>query len=1118
MAKSLAHQCYSSFSIRSRQRGGDYCRLGKVRVVEADPDGLSAEVTGSRRSPYVVDIDWAGASQGIVVAQCTCPLYDDGVLCKHIWAVLLEIDQRGLSLALPAGLEIYHGYEDPSEFGAQGNGDQTGFALDANSVAVVTDHDPDRNAVGPSGLPTWKDRLKRISRDAAAEAKGRSLKPARLSRRREVWFGLNVDSCLKSGSLIVDFLQREARRDGNFGKIKKLNIRVDTLPESFDSADRQLLELLLSGQDSRHGDFAYSYRQLSQVMVSPVLCDLILPRICSTGRFIWQKPNSLPDEQSQPITWDGGGPWRFLLAIEDDPGTEMWRFSGQLQRGDATVPLADAVLLMATGIVLFPDRLAQLELSTGDFAWIASLRGNPSIHVPHSQRPQLLEALHSLPNFPELATPEILKVERIKGEPTGRLEIKKHPHFPTRELFATVSFVYGDDEFRLDDDSCARFDPEEDRILLRDPDKEAELVQKLGVLGMRSVWSSSSYNGQFDLIFHEKRLPQVVAELIQEGWIVNAEGVRIRRAGSFNLSVTSGVDWFELDGHVDFDGVTASLPSLLKAIRNKETYLHLDDGSQGMMPEEWLRKYGHLAEMADGDGMALRFGLSQALLLDALLAEHQNVRVDTDFADFRTKLGSFRDVAPVAEPRGFAGTLREYQKEGLGWLHFLREFRLGGCLADDMGLGKTVQVLALLQSRRLRRVGKGEQRKPSIVVVPKTLVFNWIDEAARFTPRLRIFDYTGPDRGSRLEDTAGIDVMVTTYGTLRRDIVTLKDIAFDYAILDESQAVKNHSSQASKATRLLTADHRLAMTGTPVENHLGELWSLFEFLNPGMLGRATTFQRLRRIGSDDSGLLDVLARALRPFMLRRTKRQVLTELPDKTEQTLYCEMSAKERKEYDQLRDYYRASLSDQVREVGLNKAKIHVLEALLRLRQAACHPGLLDAKRKPELSPKIETLLEQLREVIAEGHKALVFSQFTRLLEIVRYHLDAEQVVYEYLDGRTRQRAGKVKRFQEDPACPLFLISLKAGGQGLNLTAADYVFILDPWWNPVVEAQAIDRAHRMGQTRSVFAYRLICQDTVEDKILALQETKRNLADAIVSADKSLMRSLTTDDLEMLLS
>jgi SNF2 family DNA or RNA helicase len=339
-------------------------------------------------------------------------------------------------------------------------------------------------------------------------------------------------------------------------------------------------------------------------------------------------------------------------------------------------------------------------------------------------------------------------------------------------------------------------------------------------------------------------------------------------------------------------------------------------------------------------------------------------------------------------------------------------------------------------------------------------------------------------------------------------------------MLDESQAIKNADSQSAKAARLLRARHRLAISGTPIENHLGELWSIIEFLNPGMLGSDTVFKKYASTGTGAG--LDVadrilLAKALRPFILRRTKSQVVQDLPEKTEQTLYCDMETEQRRCYDELRIHYRDALLRKD-AVELNRSKIEVLEALLRLRQAACHPGLINPDVSSEPSAKLEMLLPSIAEVVEEGHKVLVFSQFTSFLAIVRERLDQEQLVYEYLDGRTRNRAARVERFQNDPDCPIFLISLKAGGLGLNLTAAEYVYLLDPWWNPAVEAQAIDRSHRIGQTQHVFAYRLICRGTVEEKILELQQKKRDLADAILNADNRVISTLTREDLEFLLS
>jgi SNF2 family DNA or RNA helicase len=513
--------------------------------------------------------------------------------------------------------------------------------------------------------------------------------------------------------------------------------------------------------------------------------------------------------------------------------------------------------------------------------------------------------------------------------------------------------------------------------------------------------------------------------------------------------------------------------------------------------------------MGQADGERIRFRRGQVALLDALLDAEPGATCDAAYARAREALARFAGVVPRDPPRSFVGNLRPYQREGLGWLTSLRELGFGGCLADDMGLGKTVQVLALLDGRRSGKSG------PSLVVVPRSLLFNWKDEAARFTPKLSVLDYSGPGRGGT--DPARHDLVLTTYGTLKRDVTELKAIDWDYVVLDEAQAVKNATTATAKAVRLVKANHRLALSGTPVENHLGELWSLLDFLNPGIMGKASAFSG-KAARDPDEKTRGLLARAVRPFILRRTKEKVASELPAKVEQTVLCEMGATQRRLYGELKDHYRRTLLTKVDRLGIGRSKIHVLEALLRLRQAACHPGLLDGRRAEEESAKLEALLPRLEELAEEGHKALVFSQFTSLLALVRQRLDAAGLIYEYLDGRTRDRAARVARFQSDAACPLFLVSLKAGGLGLNLTAAGYVFIIDPWWNPAVEAQAVDRAHRIGQSRAVFAYRLITKDTIEERVAELQKTKKHLAESILTADAGLLQTLKREDLELLLS
>ncbi len=537
------------------------------------------------------------------------------------------------------------------------------------------------------------------------------------------------------------------------------------------------------------------------------------------------------------------------------------------------------------------------------------------------------------------------------------------------------------------------------------------------------------------------------------------------------------------------------------------------DGTVGLIPTEWLAKWKTIAASGLAAGNVTRFTRTQTSLLDALLATIPEVDTDAVFEHARTELRRFDRVAPANEPPGFHGTLREYQRDGLGWLHFLRQFQLGGCLADDMGLGKTVQVLALLEGRRAERAENG----PSIVVVPRSLVRNWIHEAERFVPSLRVLDHSLPGREESLVLDA-VDLVVTTYGVLRREAAMLAAIEFDYAILDEAQAIKNANTASAKAARLLRARHRLAVTGTPIENRLEELWSIFEFLNPGMLGSHTGFGRLVKaarstegVGEPDAnaeGASRLISRALRPVILRRTKQLVAQDLPERTEQTLEVELEPAQRKFYDAILQRYRASVLDRVDRLGVPRSRMHILEALLRLRQAACHPALVDPTRRTAPSAKLDALVPALAEVVSEGHKVLVFSQFTSFLSLVRESLDTAGIVYEYLDGKTRDRQARVDRFQGDASRAVFLISLKAGGQGLNLTAADYVYLLDPWWNPAVEAQAIDRTHRIGQTRRVIATRLVARGTIEEKILAMQASKRAVADAILSGDQGALAGI----------
>jgi SNF2 family DNA or RNA helicase len=764
----------------------------------------------------------------------------------------------------------------------------------------------------------------------------------------------------------------------------------------------------------------------------------------------------------------------------------------------------------------------------GSFAWITVLRRRKHLSVGEEELPELLNELLSFPDLPRLEIGESISIRTIDAEPLPRLTVSKadrNRHSPTGGgLIGELSFEYEGLLVSGLPPASGSFEEEKKLLVLRRGQEERRALERLLELGFRHVYEYRSRSKVLKLA--ARRLPGVVDQLLQKGWQVEAEGRLLRSAASFSIHVTSGIDWFEMHGSARFGDAEVNLPALLKALRKGGNTVRLGDGSFGVLPEQWLKQQGFLLKLGEVQEDHLRFRSSQALMIDLFLQNEPQASSDGLFERLRSKLKRYTGIKPLAAPPGFIGSLRRYQQEGLGWFCFLDEFAFGGCLADDMGLGKTVQVLALLEDLRNRRtnpstaINKHKARGlPSLVVVPKSLVFNWKEEATRFTPELRILDHTGPWRGKATKNFARFDVILTTYGTMRNDIALLKGYPFDYIVLDEAQVIKNAGSVTAKAARLLQGRRRLALSGTPIENHLGELWSLFEFLNPGMLGGVSLFKKhLRSRESLDDGARALLARYLRPFILRRTKEQVAPELPDKVEQTLFCQLEPGERRRYDELKRYYQAALQRRIETEGRGKAKIQVLEALLRLRQAACHPGLLDKKSLNRPSAKLDLLLQHLEDVVAEERKALVFSQFTSLLQILRTRLEQLGFVYEYLDGRTRDRARRVKRFQQDPECRLFLISLKAGGLGLNLTEAEYVFLLDPWWNPASEAQAIDRTHRIGQDKKVFAYRLIAKNTVEEKVLELQKSKRDLAEAIISQDNRLIGDLSREDLALLLA
>ena len=1067
-----------------RGRGEGLARRGLVGEIALETRGFSVKVT-DRDVEETVRI----GRGGLVDAECTCEKFRIEGGCRHVWAALV-VAARQLSLG--------------------------GWRAEKTEVRK-------------------DDRERREHLDSVVEAAG-------LNDGASPWEGLEKEAFLRveyrvdvpSPGTSVGFelaIQRRRRRaDGTWGSALDLG-RKDW--EDIRMARPEDIEIvaLLDGPGG-------AGRAVSGYEAAPTKWHLGGPGTASamavlahTGRlFLGAVGQGLGPEEEEaeiaipapppaedspadlpaPLRDELDHPWRVKLALARDEGEDApLVLTGMLERADESLKLEQTTMLSSDGHAIIGGAITRVVPARAA-AVAAVLRQRGELRTPTGGEARLRRALAqlgagtmapgSLEVGPEL-TPSL--TVRIPTDAT-----------PGKTLEAEIQFLYGSRAIAADTYGWSLED-ESGRVFSRDLEAERKaLRQFLEAGGSRKLDAEDEIASAR---VPSKDLEIVIARLLSEGWTVEADGKKVRGSTGSNASVRSGIDWFDLEGNVIFEGQEVPFPDLLAAAERGQKFVTLPDGSQGLLPKDWVTRW-KLLEVGDVDEDGkIRFNKDQGWVLSALIEKQpatDAVAVDEPFANLRAMLSEASTPEPISEPDGFEGELRPYQRDGLGWLDQLSTLRLGGCLADDMGLGKTVQILAYLLVRRHKQ--NKENSLPSLVVAPRSLVFNWRAEAERFSPELGIVDYTGPEREEALATAESPDLVLTTYGTLRRDAMDLAAIDFDLIVLDEAQAIKNAASQTAAAARGLRARQRLALSGTPVENHLGELGSLLEFLNPGTLEGTRLGQRLRSKGRSpkvDDESRGILVRAVRPFLLRRTKDEVLDDLPPKTEQVLECELDGQQRADYDGLRAHFRTRFSQAGTRGG-----VEVLQALLRLRQTACHPGLIDEARAKETSAKLEVILPLIEELIEAGHKALIFSQFTGLLGIVRKNLDQRGIRYAYLDGSTRKRENEVNAFQNDPEVPLFLVSLKAGGTGLNLTAADYVFLLDPWWNPAVEAQAIDRAHRIGREHPVHVYRIIAKDTIEERVRELQEKKRDLAAAVLGGASTSLADLGSDDLEFLLS
>ncbi|MEO8111073.1 MAG: SNF2-related protein [Ginsengibacter sp.] len=723
----------------------------------------------------------------------------------------------------------------------------------------------------------------------------------------------------------------------------------------------------------------------------------------------------------------------------------------------------------------------------------------------------------------EVDVEDALKFESRKGEALPYVMVSEYAN---QYLMLKPQYEYENQTVDFDDEPDISVKSDTGLSLIeRDKQAEKNFYERLRSLHPSFVKQLHNhfYYLPFSDVMKGNWFLHAIRQLQEEN--VTVKGIQDLKKFRYNTAVPkwemktgSGIDWFDLQIEVSFGDQQVPLRDLQKAIRSGQKIIVLGDGTFGVLPEEWLKQYSMFMKMGEEENGKLHVNKMHFTVIDELhnLIDEEDILKELE--EKKQKLQAIESIKPLPVSKKIKAKLRPYQQAGFNWLQVLDELCWGGCLADDMGLGKTLQAICFLQYLKEKY-----KKATNLVVCPTSLIYNWESELQKFAPSLKYHIYYGSNRSFSDEHLENYDIIITSYGTMRIDIKELQQHTFNHIILDESQHIKNPDAQVTKATQLLKARNRIILSGTPVQNNTFDLFAQMHFLNPGFLGNKEFFKTEFATPIDKNGSGETAAQLRKlifPFMLRRTKEQVAPDLPDKTETVLWCEMDKAQRAVYDEYKNYYRHRLMNKIEEEGMGNASMYILEGLMRLRQICDSPVLVkDEEVTTTESIKMDELLREVLENTG-GHKLIVFSQFTEMLALVREAFSKNKITHLYLDGSTpaTKRKDLVAQFQTDPNIKAFLISLKAGGVGLNLTAADYVYLIDPWWNPAVEDQAIDRTHRIGQTNKVFAYKMICKDTVEEKILQMQQKKKSLSKELISEEKSFIKKLSKDDVEFLFS
>ncbi len=1094
-------------------RGMDYFIQRKVISVTREEEKLSGLVWGTASQPYLSEL-WfsAGEQAQVVESQCSCPV---GEACKHTVAVLLDYLGQNKDIS---------GYADRPR----------PLVMDASPNATVRS--------SPSILPSEVVRsIDRLAVAFNALNLQSAVEPPEVARARKGMLVYLVPKILGRQGIgpRIELNHVSLLKDGSFGSTQTIQLeRILNNPAQYvsaeDTAIGDLWQTILAKQHWGYG---------STLDRQPELFNVLFKKILDTKRCYFEHLTgpvlSFGPTLTGKVDWlhSSTGEWHLKLVATDGSAKHEctpWKAPWYVDR--------------QTGLC----GMVEHEYPVDVLSALGNLRGLTDEEA--KLVPALLAKSGLLSYLPPPPVPGAISVRVVKPTPELDLEIVPSPSEESEKVKA-VTFVSRNDQPA---NALITLPDGEQVYEVRDPNAEREFVTKLESFGFvetpqrpdpRSAGSrdASAVRRLFVAADAGSWLnldPQKLNELRDDGWKISPaaeEKFRPLELDDSNLEFEVEGEsedswWFSLAVNIQVNGRQVPLlPLLVAAIRRLPVSVTLSESI------EKLNQNGKfVCDLADGTVISLPFDRMRAMLVslqemllkgktpkyidasvfqaDDIMGDHARWINGDKIRELSDRLKQLNKPSlAVVPPKSFRAELRPYQLEGLAWLQKLASLQFAGLLADDMGLGKTVQLLAHVCLEK----EQGRLNNPFLVVCPTSVLPNWISEIERFAPHLNVASYHGADRQGNYTTFADFDVVVTTYPILQRDTERLQWVAWHGVALDEAQSVKNASTKVAQSVRALKAGHRFCLTGTPVENHLGELWSQFQFLLPGLLGDKLTFKQFIRDPIEKDGNVarrSLLTTRIRPFLLRRTKNEVATELPEKTTIVQYVELDAAQADLYETVRLASSKKVRDEITKKGFRQSQIWILDALLKLRQACCHPELvkLTAARKCTTSAKFEKLLEMLQELVAEGRKILVFSQFTSMLALIEAELREQDLPYVILTGDTKDRKTPVEEFQKG-SVPIFLISLKAGGTGLNLTASDVVIHYDPWWNPAVEEQATDRAHRIGQTKHVFVYKLIAKGTIEERMMALQQRKRELAESIYSQDGTLSRALGEADIEDLL-